>query len=241
MKNMPRIFSILLGIVFILSATYYYFCLPFNIGVPICIVLGFGFLLFGIFYSKLCKSLRIIGNLLIATYLALCISLFLYGVYDTTTENEDFVVVLGCGLNGETVTANLAYRLDEALKYSEKNQDVTAIVSGGQGKNEDISEAEAMEKYIVLQRGNSLRIIRESKSASTQENLQFSKEIMDGEKSEYSVCIVTNNYHILRAKIIAKSLGLNATHIGAKTDYRTVPVCYTREMIAIISLLLMRI
>ena len=92
-------------------------------------------------------------------------------------ETLEYLIVLGAGLDGEKVGKTLKSRLDEAIKYYELNKNVNIIVSGGQGEDEVISEAEAMERYLVKNNINPNRIIKEEKATTTLENIKFSKEI----------------------------------------------------------------
>lgn len=108
-------------------------------------------------------------------------------------------------------------------------------MSGGQGFQETVTEASAMEKYLLEKGVEPSRIIKEEKATSTYENMKFSKEILDdilGENS-YKVTVLTNDYHVFRAVYLAKSVGFETTHSHGKTTwYNTVP-SYLREVLAI--------
>lgn len=119
-------------------------------------------------------------------------------------KDVDYLVVLGAQVRGTRVTKSLARRLDAAFKYASEHEDVIVIVSGGKGIGEDISEAEAMKKYLMDAGLSSERIIMEDKSTTTKENLVFSREKMD--KPDASVAVVTNNFHVYRAVKLAEKL-----------------------------------
>ena len=76
----------------------------------------------------------------------------------------DYVIVLGARVNGTKVSLNLKYRLDAALDYIKDNPGCKVIVSGGQGKGEDITEGKAMEDYLASQGLSRNQIIKEEKS-----------------------------------------------------------------------------
>ena len=99
--------------------------------------------------------------------------------HSTVTYKEDAIIVLGAAVHGKTPSRTLRYRLKKAVDYHEQNPDAIIIVSGGQGAQEDISEAEAMKIYLVENGVASNKIIKEDKSTSTAENFKFSKEILD--------------------------------------------------------------
>lgn len=117
----------------------------------------------------------------------------------------DYIVVLGAQMKAGGPSKALQYRLDEAVRYLEENPDTLVIVSGGQGPDEHISEAQGMYDYLAQKGIASGRIIKEDKSRNTFQNLTFSSEFLDKEKN--SVGIVTNNFHVFRAVGIARKAG----------------------------------
>lgn len=194
-------------------------------------------ILYGVFYEKLAARKRLTYTLvsLCACVLISVISLDVYGKIDNVTYGEDAVIVLGAGIKGENVTELLAYRLQKAIEFSMVNPDAFIVVSGGQGPDEDISEALAMERYLIRRGIPPEKILREEASTSTYENLMYSKEILDSLfDGPYEVTIVTNDFHIFRAVGIAGKLGLAATHFHARTNWYSVPLNYSRECLAIV-------
>lgn len=150
------------------------------------------------------------------------------GKSDNATYREDYIIVLGAGLKGDTPSLALERRLEKAAEYMNKNGNAIAIVSGGQGKGETISEAQAMENYLLNHGIREDRIIKEDNSTSTYENFEYSKLIMD----EGQAVFVTNEFHVLRSELMAKINGIDATHIGASTPITLLPVSCVREFIA---------
>ena len=107
------------------------------------------------------------------------ICVYSFGFTDTVTYKEDAVIVLGAGLRGENLSLILRNRLDAAVEYYNENPEAVIVVSGGQGPDEDIPEAEAMERYLYEQGVPLNKIIKEDKSTSTEENFKFSKELLE--------------------------------------------------------------
>ena len=99
----------------------------------------------------------------------------------------------------------LQYRLDEAIRYLNENEESKVIVSGGQGPDEHISEARGMYDYLVSKGIDEERILMEDQSKNTFQNLTFSAEFLDKEKD--SVAVVSNNFHVFRAVKIARKAG----------------------------------
>ena len=129
----------------------------------------------------------------------------------------DYVIVLGAQMKHNGPSTALRYRLDEAARYLVENPDSKVIVSGGQGADEHISEAQGMYDYLISIGIDENQIIKEDKSRNTFENLSFSAQFLDKEKN--SVAIVSNDFHIFRATRIAKKTGyMNVCGIAAKGE-----------------------
>ena len=159
----------------------------------------------------------------------------------TEVAEVDCVIVLGAGIFGETPSKILASRLDSALDYV-NDRNVPIIVAGGQGPGESITEAEAMYRYLARGGADENQIWKEDASTSTWENLAFSLAIMEEmglDTSSARVAIVTNEFHLYRAKHIAGTMGLNAIGIAAETPYPSLKVLYHfREAAALLNILL---
>ena len=169
----------------------------------------------------------------------LIVSLFLgiYGNYDTVDYREDVLVVLGAAVHGETVSLPLKYRLDKAIEYAQKNPDAIIVVSGGQGPQEAVTEAYAMQQYL-LQHGVSNLILKEERATSTYENFIYSKELLDERlDKEYRIAFVTNDFHIYRSQQTAKQAGVETvTFLHGKTAWYNLVHNYLRESLAVTKL-----
>ncbi len=132
-------------------------------------------------------------------------------------RNADYIVVLGSGILGTKVTPLLGARIERGIELLRYNPDALLIMSGGQGPGEDIPESRAMADYAV-ERGVDMEKIRmEQKSISTEENLRFSRELMDKENPK--IIIVTTAYHVFRALILARQQEIPCVGFGAKTKW----------------------
>ncbi|MDR0883033.1 MAG: YdcF family protein [Oscillospiraceae bacterium] len=151
-------------------------------------------------------------------------------------KNCDFLLVLGCGLRKDgTVTKLLAGRLDRAIKeWTRGGRQAVFVVSGGKGSDEKVSEAFAMRQYLLGQGIPEAQILLEDQSVNTYENMQFSKKLMEATNPDYTCLVVTSNYHVLRAVILAKKVGLKAQGVGGRTAFYYLPAAFIREYIAII-------
>lgn len=132
-------------------------------------------------------------------------------------KENSTVIVLGCKVNGERASLMLIERLEAAYDYLIENMDSVCILSGGQGTDEDITEAECMYRYLTNKGIDPERLYREERSTSTKENLIYSKDILDSYHLNKNIAIVTNEFHEYRAGNIAESLGLDHSAVSAKT------------------------
>lgn len=132
-------------------------------------------------------------------------------------EDLDYIIVLGAGLHGTEPSNPYKARIERAAMYLDKNEGTIVIASGGQGKFEQISEAECAKRKLTSQYGiDESRILLEEKSTDTEENLRYSLEVIGD--SAASVGIVTNGFHELRAMSIAKREGYeNVSSVPART------------------------
>ncbi|MFK8845452.1 YdcF family protein [Streptomyces sp. Ac-502] len=162
---------------------------------------------------------------------------FLYGRL-RVRRNADFVVVLGSGLIGGTrVPPLLASRLERARavyeRQARRGNPPMLLASGGQGPDEQLPEARAMAAYLVERGFPADRIVCEEESRTTEENLAFSKKIMEQTVPDHRCVIVTNNYHVLRAAILARRAGVNGQVVGAPTAAYFWPSATIREFAAV--------
>lgn len=177
-----------------------------------------------------CLGLGVVSFLIIESFV---ISGF--GVDDQDVLDVDYVVVLGAGLKGTEVSATLQQRLDESVKYASDHKDIPIIVSGGQGPGEDIPEAVAMRDYMVSKGIAADRIVLESNSTSTQENLLFTRNILESQGMKTpKILIVTSDYHMFRAELIARKLGYTAYGISSPSPIHLKPINLIREYFAMI-------
>ena len=127
--------------------------------------------------------------------------------FSTKQEKEyDYLLVLGAQVKETGPSIVLQYRLDTAIDYLKEHPQTICIVSGGQGDNEPMTEAEGMKAYLIQNGIEEERILEEKESKKTNQNIRNSSALIP---DSASVGIVTNNFHMFRALRIAKKLGLS--------------------------------
>lgn len=151
----------------------------------------------------------------------------------TAQPGADYVIVLGAQWKTNGPSYVLQKRLDTALEYLRENPDTKVIVSGGQGDNEHISEAQGMYDYLLAAGIDEERIFMEDQSTNTYENLVFSSALLDKENDR--VVLVTNNFHVFRAVKIAERQGYTAVEGLAAGSYPAmIPNNLLREFFGVI-------
>jgi len=243
MKSMLHKAPLIAGVLLVLYSIFMAVVSNFNLGILVTLALGIFLAASGTLWRWLGRVLDqrwvALMRCVVATVLlfacGVALMLVIVGHHDTAAFDEDALVVLGAGIHGETVSVTLQHRLDRAIDYWHLNPNVVLVVSGGQGPQEHISEALAMQRYLVANGVPEGAILMEARSTSTYENFKFSKDILDDAfPNGYSVAYVTNGFHIYRAGRIAKLAGLSSRSVAAKTEWYTLPVCYVREALVVV-------
>lgn len=244
MKVIPIIVGavlIIIGAFLLQNAFFMVKVANFNSGVIFTAVVGLAVILYGFFLNKL-RKLRWLNYIIVGVMIfGCCLITFIvvYGKWDNVTYDEDALIVLGAAVNGESVTYPLYTRLERAVAYHGQNPEAVIVVSGGQGFQESITEALAMERYLLGRGVPEDRILKEEQATSTYENFKYSKELLDERfAGGYKIALVTNDFHVFRATRVAKSLGLNATHCQSPILWHTIPTNYLRECAAVLKELL---
>lgn len=178
------------------------------------------------------------------------------GALTATSQAVDYVVVLGAKVNGKEPSNSLKKRLDKALEYAENNPNTMLVLSGGQGPDEDMSEARVMYDYLEFNGVAREQLLMETQSANTTENIIFSGELI-AEQEKWKVMmaklnlqdnyvgrsagddirigILTNSFHVFRAKEIAKKQGMkNVYGISAPSDRVLALHFWVRECFAVL-------
>lgn len=154
------------------------------------------------------------------TVIVLVSQILMFSRIPTVAEPKlDYVIVLGSQLSNDEPGPVLKLRLDKAFEYARENPDTYLILSGGKEKRKTETEAQVMKRYLVEQGVPEGQLLLEERSASTLENLVFSKELI-GERSRTArIGILTSNFHLYRAQMIARKQGLVQTWgIASESD-----------------------
>lgn len=197
---------------------------------------------FGFLHGRKEKAARVLRIAAIAVlifgfacFMAAEMPVFL-GSRSDEAPSADYVIVMGAGINGDEPSLSLQNRLNTAYDWLLKNPDSMAILSGGQGERENLTEAQCMFDWLTARGIAPERLILEDRATNTYENIQYSLEILEarGISSPEEIAIVSSDYHLCRIRMIAEHFGFDALCQAARTPYLSLYLnCAIREAFAL--------
>lgn len=231
-----QIFLILLGIALILTFVVPIFEDVFNIATIIGIIGGVVPLILGVLWNIMNRkwSYIILSIYGIGFMITLGAMLAIYFAGRTKAAKQEVIIVLGCKIKGDRPSLSLIKRIDAAYAFLKDNPKATAILSGGQGADENLSEALCMRDILAEKGIDKNRLIMENQSTNTDENIRFSLKLIEDFAFSKNVAIATSEYHQLRAKMICKRYGLTAYAQSSKTKPAILPTFLLRELLGIV-------
>lgn len=230
-----------LGVLLTLDTVVVSFLSNFNLGVILpaffglpLIALAFllpqmqhGFLLFLKWFTVACYGVAVVIFLV-------CGVLMTNAAHRGDRQQADAVIVLGAAVHGDRVTWVLSNRLDAAIAYLEAHPDAIAVVSGGQGAGETVTEGSAMRKYLLEHGIAEDRVIAEERATNTTENFLFSKALIDEALGGNArIAFVTTGFHVYRAGAVAAAQGIEAFGIPAEDVWYLAVNNFMRECVGI--------
>lgn len=226
---MKKGFYIAAGIILIFAAFFRfalvgYSFLAYCLVCAAAVVLIYGFLL-----KRKSKLMLIVLSVLLALGFCLFAVMEIPIIIDARGDKDveaDYLIVLGAGVNGSVPSLSMVNRMTPTIEYMNAHPACLAILTGGQGEGENLSEAQAMYDYLTNRGIAPERLIMEDKATSTEENLKFSFAIIGDELEESTVAVVSSEYHLHRAKVMARMLGKEVYGIPGRTSYPTLMINY---------------
>lgn len=165
-------------------------------------------------------------------------SVIIYNMRTTPPFEADYVMVLGCQVNGSIPSIPLLRRVTMAISYLKENKSTHAVVTGGKGPGENISEAEAMKRILIRHGIDEKRIFEENQSKSTMENFKYAHELYG--LLDKNIVVVSSDYHIYRALSMAKKLQYKNIHgLPSRSQFSVLPAYLLREYAAVVYYLLL--
>lgn len=160
-------------------------------------------------------------------------ALIISGMSGHPQKGLDYIIVLGAQVRGDHPSRALRKRIEKAAQYLKENPSAKAILSGGQGPGEEMTEAVCIQRELLKMGIEKERTILEEESASTWENLDFCAELAP--VKEKKVGLVTQNFHVYRSLKLAKRQGYKKVcGIPAPSQWQYQPHFMVREAFALV-------
>lgn len=242
-----------------IKRTFFILAIFFAVGAACCAVFPatrFGTAFFGIIAagcaletlllikSKKNKFFRIISIVGIALFIFFIVSfLIIQGIIQNGMHEDnieaDYIFVLGAQvMPDKRPSATLASRLNRTEIYLKEYPKAKAVLCGGKGDNEPISEAEAMKQYLLNRGISEDRLILESKSRNTIQNIENAKKLLDDTGKNYTTIVISSDFHCARARRLMENAELSPAALPSYTPYlsqRIISRC--REYCSILGLM----
>lgn len=200
---------------------------------------GFCLLRYGKRFAGRGKRQKLLTRMVVFCYaLGLCWAGYLTGCMLSaglqTPPPGKNVIVLGAQVySAERMGVTLTNRINAAYSYLSENPEVSCIVTGGQGKDEPCPEALTEQNALLRLGVAEERIYLEDRSKNTRQNLNFAMEIAERENLGKEAVIVTQGFHMFRAKKLAQSAGFTPYALAAETDPLLLPEYAGRELLSL--------
>ena len=230
MLGRGRIAALLLCALLAVLAFFLKYCVPgysFSSLVCLCLIglilfysfmplLGLKFPVFARITTRIFTVLLVIGLLVVGITEAVII----HASFGDPQEQVEYMVVLGAKVNRDGPSVSLWDRICGAYEYLEAHPDVTAVVSGGQGTDEPITEAECMYRELVMLGIDPKRIWIEDQATSTWENLKFTLDLIEEKtgRRPIKLGVLSSEYHLFRASLFANACDVEFVGIPARTS-----------------------
>lgn len=182
------------------------------------------FLVFAVLFALGCSY---------AVFLSVNMAAAAFGKPNIITGEQRTVIILGCQIRGDNPSVMLAGRLSAALELLLEDENTVCVVTGGLGKNQTRTEADVMREWLISKGVSQERIFLEDKSTSTTENLEFAFNIITENNLPTDVIIVSDGFHLYRAKILGNRHFDQIDTYGAQTRFIVLPTYWVREWISI--------
>lgn len=153
------------------------------------------------------------------------------------------VVVFGAGVDGTEPSLTLRSRLEAALDYVEDKPDLPIVVSGAQGRGEEVSEARCMADWLIARGVAPGRVLLEEQAVNTEENVRYSLELLANRGIDITgdIAFCTSGYHMCRAAYLRGSP--QVVHVPARLPAKYWPLTlnyYIREAFAMAEAIVFR-
>ena len=229
----PGRIAALIGCACLAAAAFFLkFCVPgYSFSALVCLILIAIVLFYTLMPLAAPKFPALTRAVTVAVTVVLILGLLVVGAteaviihasFGNLEQPVDYVVVLGAKVNRDGPSVSLWDRICAAYTYLDEHPGVTAVLSGGQGTDEPITEAECMYRWLTERGADPARLRMEPEAANTEENIAFSLDLIEREFDvrPEKLGVISAEYHLLRASLLAKQAGVEAVCYPSRTENR---------------------
>ena len=174
-------------------------------------------------YLSLIVLSHLLGNLIIK--------------YRKIATDFDYIVVLGGSMKGIELSELIKQRMLTSFAYYTTNKSIM-IFSGGKS-NGDIEESVAMKNFAIENHIQDTDILLEKLAMNTMQNIEYVKKLIQQQDTDFEnkkICVITNNFHAFRTKLICNKMKVNWTVIPTQSNLNSKISTYLIELLAAIYL-----
>lgn len=174
-------------------------------------------------YLSLMVLSHLLGNLIIK--------------YQKNDTDFDYIVVLGGSMKGIELSELIKQRMLTSFAYYTTNKSIM-IFSGGKS-NGDIEESVAMKNFAIENHIQDTDILLEKLAMNTMQNIEYVKKLIQQQDTDFEdkkICVITNNFHAFRTKLICNKMKVNWTVIPTQSNFNSKISTYLIELLAAIYL-----
>lgn len=174
-------------------------------------------------YLSLMVLSHLLGNLIIK--------------YQKNDKDFDYIVVLGGSMKGIELSELIKQRMLTSFAYYRTNKSIM-IFSGGKS-NGDIEESVAMKNFAIENHIQDTDILLEKLAMNTMQNIEYVKKLIQQQDTDFEdkkICVITNNFHAFRTKLICNKMKVNWTVIPTESNFNSKISTYLIELLAAIYL-----
>lgn len=242
--NRRAVAAWLLILLFVMAAAVFKFCMVgYSFSALVCLCLA-GVVLFYTLVPLLRKKYPVLERTLMLIFTVfLCAGVLLAAItegiiihasFGSPEEDVSYLVVLGAKVRSDGPSLSLQNRIDAAYAYLAAHPDTVAVVTGGRGEDEPMTEAKCMYDRLTAMGIDGSRIWMEDKATSTWENLRFSLDLIEEKTGSRpaKIGVLSSEYHLYRAGLFAKACGVEFIGVPARTTNPVLMVNYFLREVA---------
>lgn len=169
---------------------------------------------------RLVRVALVVGVSILVYFVVTLVQVWLTGRDESFTkgnQNVDAIIVLGAAQYDGRPSPQLEARLEHALSLWRRDPGALLVVTGGKQEGDRFTEAESSRRYFLDNGVRSDAIVVEPRGRSTVESLESVAHDLT-QRDATTVVVVSDPYHVLRARLVAGEVGLraysSATRVG---------------------------